>query len=167
MWPIPTKHPKVPCSVPCWKWNSIIKSLGKVDLRCPCQLPLHLGSFLFVFCCGLKLVRFQSRQRSNNREKKKGTLSRFVGSWSPEPKLHHAAQSGGFPYPAMHSALALPLVSGPLHLPDLRSEAKVSAQLTSLCSWALEELGRLVSGQWDLVPYLLCWELVLRDVAKR
>lgn len=67
----------------------------------------------------------------------------------------------------MHSALALSLVSSPLHLPDLRSEAEVSAQLTSLCSWALEELGWLVSGQWDLVPYLLCWELVLRDVARR
>lgn len=63
----------------------------------------------------------------------------------------------GSPYPAMPSALALPLVSGALHLPDLGSEVKVSAQLTSPCSWALEELGWLVSGQWDSVPYLLEW----------
>lgn len=73
----------------------------------------------------------------------------------------------GVPLPchALSSGLALGLQSPAPS--NLESEAEVSAQLTSLCSWALEELGWLVSGQWDLVPYLLCWELVLRDVARR
>lgn len=144
-----------------------LRAWESVDLRCPCQLPLHLGCFLFVFCSGLKLTHFQSRQRSNNnRKKKKKEL--FPGLWA----CGHLNLSftvlpeWGSPYPAMPSALALPLVSGALHLPDLGSEVKVSAQLTSPCSWALEELGWLVSGQWDSVPYLLGWELVLSDVAR-
>lgn len=133
----------------------------------PLSVTAALRKLPVCFLLWSKTRSFSVKTEKQQQEKKKRNSFRSVGSWSPEPKLHHAAQSRGFPYPAMHSALALPLVSGPLHLPDLRSEAKVSAQLTSPCSWALEELGRLVSGQWDLVPYLLCWQLVLRDVARR
>lgn len=131
----------------------------------PLSVTAALRMLPVCFLLRSKTHSFSVKTEKQQQEKKKEL---FPGLWA----CGHLNLSftvlpeWGSPYPAMHSALALPLVSGPLHLPDLGSEVKVSAQLTSLCSWALEELGWLVSGQWDSVPYLLGWELVLSDVAR-